>query len=147
MVHFSLSLQGNCNKRSWESCSSESSPAEVRSKGLHARLPSGYSAVEVNSWPEGDPFLLYPQVSRDLPEWRWAAAFLGEWVMLIRLARPVNSSMNEPQVTGTVTEVTPMGILSPTESSTLTGRWRKSVIFYDNLLNQETCFVRSHRNW
>lgn len=67
--------------------------------------------------------------------------------MLIRLARPVNSSVNEPQVTGTVTEVTPAGILCPTEPSTLPGRWRKSVIFYDNLLNPEAWFVRSHRNW
>lgn len=66
---------------------------------------------------------------------------------MIRLARPVKSSVNEPQVTGTATELTLAGILCPTQSSTLTGRWRKSLVLYDDLLNPETWLVRSHRNW
>lgn len=47
MVHFSFSLQGNSNKQSWESCSSERSPAE-RSEArvcIPTHLPSGCSAV------------------------------------------------------------------------------------------------------
>lgn len=66
---------------------------------------------------------------------------------MIRLARPVKSSVNEPQVTGTATELTLAGILCPTQSSMLTGRWRKSLVLYDDLLNPETWLVRSHRNW
>lgn len=66
---------------------------------------------------------------------------------MIRLARPVKGIVNEPQVTGTATELTLAGILCPTQSSMLTGRWRKSLVLYDDLLNAETWLVRSHRNW